>query len=178
MYLLTERNFKNGFPYYNQNYRKRRLLFNPIIRNLFSIFMISKDFFSYYITDVYYAVLIGDWFHEFLFKFQMTLTMSLTILIDLLVDLLNHLFIKNNATLKSLISNEYNGRIPTANKMKHIFKSFECLFTYSSYFLYFCFRFIFLYRYYTFGQLLTYGLFWSIIMAHLGVNNITGQGEV
>ena len=56
MYLLREQNFRNGFPYYNQNYRKWRLLFNPIIRNLFFVFILTKDFISYYITEDTYTV--------------------------------------------------------------------------------------------------------------------------
>ena len=73
MYLLGEQNFRNGFPYYNQNYRKRRLLFNPIIKNSFYVLFLTKDFISYYITEDYYAVLIGDWFYNYSFKVQMSL---------------------------------------------------------------------------------------------------------
>ena len=169
MYLLGEQNFRNGFPYYNHNYRKRRLLFNPIIRNLFYVFMIRKDFISHYITEDYYAVLIGDFFHEFIFKFQLSLGITIPVLVNASVDIINHLFNKNNKTLKSLKSNEYNERIPTANKMKHIFSSVERLFTYSLYFNAICLGLGFLSRFNTFVQLMTYGLFWSILLAQLGV---------
>src|ERR1700761_6641385 len=92
MYLLGEQNFRNGFPYYNQNYRKRRLLFNIIIRNSFNVFVLTKEFISYYITDDYLSVLIGDWFHQFIFKFQMTLSMAIVVLINILCDINNEFF--------------------------------------------------------------------------------------
>ena len=169
MYLLGEQNFRNGFPYYNQNYRKRRLLFNPIIRNIFYVLYLMKDITSYFITHEYYAVLSGDWFYDYLFKFQMTLSMTIPVCMNMAVDITNHLFLKNNKTLKSVISNEYNERIPTANKMKHIFSSFERLFTYSIYFFGSCLSALFLSRFCTLDQMLTYGSFWILIMAQFAV---------
>ena len=136
MYLFGENNFRNGFPYYNQNYRKQRLIFNPIIRNLFFVFILTKDLISYYKTDENYAILMGDWFQNTTFKVQLTFTITIAVLISVLVDITNDLFIKNNKTLKSMISKESNERIPTANKIKRIFRTFERLFI-SSLYLYF-----------------------------------------
>ena len=145
MYLLGEKNFRNGFPYCNQNYRKRSLLFNPIIKNLFYVFVLTKDFISDYKTDQNYAVFMGDWFHDtsfkfhqFIFKFQMTLSLIIPVYMNVSVDIINYFFIKDNECLKSFINNEYNERIPTAIKMKHIFRSIERLFTYSLYLFGFC----------------------------------------
>ena len=169
MYLLGEQNFRNGFPYYNQNYRKRRLLFNPIIKNSLYVLYLTIDFISYYITEDYYAVLIGDWYHNYPFKFQMSLAMIIAIVMNVSLDSVNHFSIKDNKTMKLFISNEYNERIPTANKMKHIFRSIERLYIYSVYFNAFSMGCVFLLRYYSLGQLMTYGLFWAFIFAQFAI---------
>ena len=169
MYLLGEQNFRNGFPYYNQNYRKRRLLFNPIIRNLFCVSFLTKDFISYQKIDDYYPRLIGDLFHDFQFKLQMSLAMTIAVIVVVLDELTKLFLLKHNETIKSMISNEYNERIPTANKMKHIFRSFERLFTYFVYFNCFSMGLTFLSRYYTFNELMIFGIFWTLIFAQHSV---------
>ena len=171
MYLLGEQNFRNGFPYYNQNYRKRRMLFNPIIRNLFIVLFVTKDLISHYIREDNYAVLIGDLFHGFQFKFQMTMAMTIAVIVVVLDEITKHFLLKNNKTMKLFIKNEYNERISTANKMKHIFKSIERLFTYSVYFNCFSMGLAFLSMYYSVTgiELMTIGIFWCIVFAQHSV---------
>ena len=69
-YLLGEKNYRNGFPYFNPNYRKRRKLFNPLISNTFMALIIIRDFISYFITEDFYSILIGDYLFKFDYKLQ------------------------------------------------------------------------------------------------------------
>jgi hypothetical protein len=57
IFLIGEKNYRNGFPYFNQNFKKRRKLFNPLIANTFITLIIFRDIISYFITNDFYSIL-------------------------------------------------------------------------------------------------------------------------
>src|SRR5689334_24510503 len=73
VFLLGEKNYRIGFPYYNPNYAKRRKLFNPLFANTFIVFILIRDLISFFVTEDYYSLLIGDFVFKFNFKLQWNL---------------------------------------------------------------------------------------------------------
>ena len=95
LYLLAEKNYRNGFPYYNQNYRKRRKLFKPLFVNtLFAIFVL-KSIISLLISDDFYSLLIGDIVYLLDFKIQFHLMIINFNVMVLLISFINYMTDKN-----------------------------------------------------------------------------------
>ena len=89
-YMLGEKNYRNGFPYFNPNYRKRRKLFNPLISNTFMALIIIRDFISYFITEDFYSILIGDYLFKFKYKIQINLTLFIPYFMVVFIQIVNH----------------------------------------------------------------------------------------
>src|ERR1700712_1656509 len=90
LYLLGEANYRNGFPYFNQSYRKRKRLFNPKFINTLLIFYLIKSIISLFISDDFYSVIIGDFAYKLSIRKQFHLTIIIMCLIILSIRLLNH----------------------------------------------------------------------------------------
>ena len=134
-YLLGEKNYRNGFPYFNPNYRKRRKLFNPLISNTFMALIIIRDFISLFITEDFYSILIGDWIYKFEYKLQLNLTIFNFYFMVVLIQILNHMKLKNNKNFQQILNTRFNPNLPSVKKMKYFIKFVEILFTYFILFL-------------------------------------------
>ena len=73
LYLLGEANYRNGFPYFNESYRKRKSHFNPKIINILLTIYLIKSIIALFISDDFYSVLIGDFSYKLSIKTQWNL---------------------------------------------------------------------------------------------------------
>src|ERR1700712_2297514 len=98
LYLLGEANYRNGFPYFNQSYRKRKPLFNPKLVNILSIIYLIKSIISLFISDDFYSVIIGDFAYKLSIKTQWNLTVINGCLIVLSIRIVNqYLYVMKKA---------------------------------------------------------------------------------
>ena len=169
VFLLGEKNYRNGFPYYNPNYQKRRKLFNPKFANTFIALMIFRDIISYSMTEDYYSLLIGDFVYKFDFKLQLNLIVSDMCLMLLLIELLNNLIIKKKRQIDLITESKFNSKESSAKKLIFYINAAEKVFTLSLFILCFSVSFVFLSIYCELISLLTIGIFWSIVFGLLGL---------
>src|SRR6195952_5189941 len=89
LYLLGEANYRNGFPYFNESYRKRKRLFNPKFINSLIIFYLIKSIISLFISDDFYSVIIGDFAYKLSIGKQFNLSIINTCLIVMSIRMVN-----------------------------------------------------------------------------------------
>src|ERR1700712_4697999 len=95
LYLLGEANYRNGFPYFDESYRKRKRLLNPKFINTLLIIYLIKSFIAIFITEDIYSVIIGDFAYKLSIKTQWNLLSMNACWMVLAIEMVNHLFLKN-----------------------------------------------------------------------------------
>ena len=168
LYLLSEINFKNGFPYFNQNYGKRRKLFKPLIANTIMTLIIIRDIISLFITEDY-SILIGDFVFKFEYKLQWNLTLIDCYIVIVFIQIDNHFNVKNNQQFcKILATKLIDNNDGQLRKIRIFLKLIEVLLSSSLVFCAFNLSFLFLWMESTLTQLMTFGVIWSIIFSLFG----------
>ena len=100
IFLLGEANYRNGFPYFNHRYRKRKLLFIPwVFHSYYSIHLI-RAVIALLITDETYLVFLGDFTLKTVIRIQGHLLCLNAYLLMLSVLLSNQLIDKKNKNTK------------------------------------------------------------------------------
>ena len=159
LYLIREQNYRNGFPYFNESYKKRRKLFNPLIANTLMAIITIRDIISLFLTEDFYSILIGNFCFKFDFKTQCYLTIIGLGTCHALIE------ITNFKSIKVINIEKWRPNSLIAKKIRICIKRAEILFTYSLLFLGFNISFLLLSMNCSFIQLFTFGLFWSILFA-------------
>src|ERR1700761_9201393 len=169
IFLLGEQNYRNGFPYYNTNYKKRRKLFNPLFANTFIILILIRDFISFFITEDYYSLLIGDYVFKFDFKLLWNLMVSEFCLMVFIIQIDSYLINKNNKTFTKIMAKNLNSKDSRVKKIKLYINLIDKPFNYFIFTIAFIFSFGFLSLNSSTIYLFTIGIFWSIILGLQGV---------
>jgi hypothetical protein len=91
-----EKNYRNGYHIYNDNYQKRKRLFHPIILNAFFAIIMLRNLISFFIHENYYSIIIGDFLFNFEFKPQFILVFSIFCLITVLSQIASYFNQKDN----------------------------------------------------------------------------------
>ena len=168
IYLMAERNYRNGLPYFNVNYRKRRTLFKPLIANIFIGFNFLKAILSLFITEEFYSIIIGDFVYSLDFKAQFHLAIINLLFMYISVKFMNYVT-KNNPHFWRTHSTGSNINEKSFQRIKHYFKIIESVLTFGFPTVYFIPCSLFAYLCYPSISLwLTIGLTWCIIF---GITN-------
>jgi len=102
IYLIGEMNYRRGGHKFNDNYRKRSLLFNPFVINIVFIVIIIREIISLFITNEYLLQIIGDFAYKMRFKFEIKF-ITISILFMAIINLIiNYFHFKNNKIHKTL----------------------------------------------------------------------------
>src|SRR5690348_12542140 len=78
--LVGEKNYRIGFPYYNQKFRKRPKLFNQINTTILLLTIFIRDFVSFFITDRYYTTILGNFLHGYKYEIHFKLGDAIAII--------------------------------------------------------------------------------------------------
>ena len=169
MFLVGEANYRYGFPYFNDKYRKRRKIFNPLFVNTFLLVYVIKSIISVFINDDTYSVLLGD----FSYKIEITKQFNILIFIASLYTIC--LINANKWILKSRPKSGLSLLVGSDKhqakyyKFNNIVELVQKLISYS------IFTFVFLiglslsYLSFTFTQFLLIGIVWSISFGLFGM---------
>src|SRR5882724_189313 len=102
IYLIGEMVYRRGGHKFNDNYRKRSLLFNPFVINIVFIVIIIREIISLFITNEYLLQIIGDFAYKMRFKFEIKF-ITISILFMAIINLIiNYFHFKNNKIHKTL----------------------------------------------------------------------------
>ena len=162
--FIGEYNYRNGFPYLNSEYRKRRKLFNPLISNTFLTLIIIRDFISYFICDEFYSILIGDYVFKFEYKVQWNLIFFICYFTQIFNQIHCHIKHKSLNKCQQILNNiEFNANL--SNVKKTVFRFINGLKLYINFIhsIGFLMAFLFFWMECSVIQLFTFGLFWSIL---------------
>ena len=158
-FLLVEKNFINGFPYFNENFRERRKLFQTKICFSLMALIMFRDFVSYFIREDFYSVLIGDFVFKFKFKIQWNICIALCSVLLTSIQLINDYNYKKYRNFIQLFQTDFRD----FNNSLNCFKLFEKFLQFLLFIFYFVLSLLFFWPYITFTQLMTIGLFWSLL---------------
>src|SRR5882724_7355448 len=78
IYLIGEMVYRRGGHKFNDNYRKRSLLFNPFVINIVFIVIIIREIISLFIINEYLSQIIGDYGYKLQFKIQLKISQILS----------------------------------------------------------------------------------------------------
>ena len=165
LYLMAEKNYRNGFPYYNQNYRKRRKLFKPLFANTLFVFYVLKSILSLIISDDFYSLLIGDFVCVLDIKIQFNLMLINFQIMTLLFVFLNYITDKNDPNFRTTHTTGNNRNESFYLKMSSQFKYYERIVT--SYLSFLIFLIALLFSYISYPKTLIWmiiGMYWSIAL--------------
>src|ERR1700712_1526690 len=105
LYLLGEANYRYGFPYFNESYRKRKRLFNPKFINTLLIIYLIKSIIALFISDDIYSVIIGDFTSKLSIKRQFNFSYINGSLMVLSIRMVSqYLYLKNKSALSISVS--------------------------------------------------------------------------
>src|SRR5882724_1597811 len=113
IYLIGEMVYRRGGHKFNDNYRKRSLLFNPFVINIVMIVIIIREIISLFITNEYLSQIIGDYSYKLKFKYQFKVLVFTYYLIIIITEINNYYNFKNNKIHKTL---ETEGKQNLMNK--------------------------------------------------------------
>src|SRR5882724_7276500 len=102
IYLIGEMNYRRGGHKFNDNYRKRSLLFNPFVINIIFIVIIIREIISLFITNEYLSQIIGDFTYNLKFKNNLLICIIMTYLLLIIIEINNYYNFKNNKIRKTL----------------------------------------------------------------------------
>ena len=161
MFLLAERNYRNGFSYRNDRFRPRSFFYDSQLANAVIIMQIIRDLISWYSNNEVVSNILGDMVYNFQFRVQWIFMIQGVFWGVLLVQL-NDLFCnKNNKVHQKLLSRlMYTSELN--RNMKNLVKCVEQVLKYFIGSVAFLLSFFMLSRYMTMLNLFTLGLFWSI----------------
>ena len=163
MFLIAEKNYRNGLSYRNDRFRPRSFFYGSQLANALIIMQIIRDLISWYCNNEVVSTILGDMVYQFQFRVQWILMMQGVTWGVLIVQFNDLLCNKNNKVHQKLLArlmftSELNSNIKT------LVKCAELPIKYGFGTIAFLFSFIMLARYMTMFNLLTIGLFWSIYM--------------
>ena len=113
IYLIGEMVYRRGGHKFNNNYRKRSLLFNPFVINIVMIVIIIREIISLFITNEYLSKIIGDVAYNLKFKYQFKVILFISYSILIVIEINNYYNFKNNKIHKTL---ETEGKQNLMNK--------------------------------------------------------------
>src|SRR5882724_6201046 len=102
IYLIGEMVYRRGGHKFNDNYRKRSLLFNPFVINIIFIVIIIREIISLFITNEYLSQIIGDFTYNLKFKNNLLICIIMTYLLLIIIEINNYYNFKNNKIHKTL----------------------------------------------------------------------------
>src|SRR5882724_7374550 len=102
IYLIGEMVYRRGGHKFNDNYRKRSLLFNPFVINIVMIVIIIREIISLFITNEYLSQIIGDFSYKLKFKYQYKVLVFISYSITIITEINNYYNFKNNKIHKTL----------------------------------------------------------------------------
>src|SRR4051812_5522193 len=73
LYFVGEINYRHGFPNFDPNYRKRLKLFSPWALNILATILLIKVTATFFITEEFHRVIIGDFTYNLSFGKQFNL---------------------------------------------------------------------------------------------------------
>ena len=178
-YLIGEMNYRNGYPFFNEDYRKRRILLKPLIGNTLMAIIIIRDIISFFISDDFYSLLIGDYLFKFQFKLQWNLFLIVMYIMVVLIQIVCHSVIKTNHKFNQVLKTSFNENLHGANQLRTRLDIIQGMNMATIQLTGFVFSFVFLSKDSSFVQLMTLGLFWSLfysefcaIMATMYISNL------
>src|SRR5882724_7874399 len=95
IYLIGEMVYRRGGHKFNDNYRKRSLLFNPFVINIVFIVIIIREIISLFITNEYLSQIIGDFAYNLKFKIQFKIIVFLAYSLMITMEINNYYNFKN-----------------------------------------------------------------------------------
>ena len=160
LFLFGEANYRYGFPYFNENFRKRKFLYRPIVFNSFMIIWLSKCAISLFITEDKYSILIGDFSYKVGVKAQWNLTLINISGAMLWINLVNYYVSKKNKKFKPGQVSRM-GVSTTFLKARKYLGIIQDVYTYILISLAMIVGLLFSYISFSLNDLLIYGIFWS-----------------
>ena len=168
MFLLAEKNYRNGFSYRNDRFRPRGFFYGSQLANAFIIIQIIRDLISWYCDNEVVSTILGDMVYKFQFRIQWILMTQGVFWGVLFLQFNDLLCNKNNqAHQKYLARLTFTSELDS--NIKILVKFVELVIRYSLGSVCFLFSFFMLARYLTMFNLLTIGLIWSIYFLLCGV---------
>ena len=165
IYLCAEQNFRSGFPYYNQNFKKRSKLFHPAINYSLRFYYLLKFITSLIITEDFYSLIIGDFIYKYKFKNQFCFMGLIAFVNEISNDLFN--LFKRKLINQKLNINELKFKSNHLNSKKSqkitelIVTSFNIMFLPYGFMM----SMFFMSASSSITYLLTIGFFWSVLFS-------------
>ena len=161
MFLLAEKNYRNGLSYRNDRFRPRSFFYGSQLANALIIMQIIRDLVSWYSNNEVVSNILGDMVYKFEFRMQWILMMQ-GVTWGVLILQFNDLLCNKNNKVHQKILARLTFTSELDSNIKNLVKCAELIIKYGFGAIAFLFSFIMLARYMTMFNLLTIGLFWSI----------------
>ncbi len=108
LYLLAEKNYRNGFPYFNKHFCKRIKLYKPLFFNILLALYAFREFISIFITNDFHSLIIGDFVHRYGFSMIWKLLVINCHYVLAFTQLADYFVVKDNKIFAKFVQNSFN----------------------------------------------------------------------